>query len=127
MAKNEAVRIQVKVLVGNNLDLQTQASLAVGKMETLQSVQLALKYLGIWWGAALLCVLIPVFHFVLVPAGLLIGIWAATKQFRYQDYISEGKISCPKCSAEMTLKDMPFNWPIRQTCPQCQADLIVES
>jgi hypothetical protein len=119
--------MQVKILVRNDMDKQLEAKAEVELMNISSRVLQAGKVLGIWWGGAVVCVLIPVLHFVLVPMGLLLGLVMSYRQFRFEQFFRGGDLLCPNCKTQLLLKARAFSWPLRATCPHCHAELLVRS
>lgn len=58
--------------------------------------------LGALWGAALLCVFIPLLHFVLVPTLLLLGPVLAFARVREAVSLRAVRGACPRCQVERT-------------------------
>lgn len=54
--------------------------------------------LAVLWGAALICVFIPLLHFVLVPTLLLAGIAVAALRLTERVSMLEVRGACPRCS-----------------------------
>jgi hypothetical protein len=86
---------------------------------------LAFKKIGMFWGAGLLCVFIPVFHFVLVPLFLLIGIIAFFKTLKFKYQIAEGFYNCPACTEKNILKNMWFQDELRSHCEKCRIQIVI--
>jgi hypothetical protein len=116
---------QVTVLVRNDLDKQSSAELMIESLSAGGRFKRALKPLAICWGAAILCVLIPVLHFFLVPSGILLGLFLFYRQMTFHELLVGGLITCPQCSQGYQVATAAFNWPKRENCPQCEAELIV--
>jgi hypothetical protein len=115
--------VSVKIVVRNDMDKYSLANLQVTSMSEWNRLLLAAKNLGICWGGALLCVLIPVLHFVLVPLGILLGIIVFIYKAKLRQFVSASEISCPACQSKIHLRAKPFNWPLRETCSQCHSQL----
>jgi hypothetical protein len=86
----------------------------------------ALKVLGAFWGAAVVSILIPVLHFVLVPGFFIIGPIMANVKRNQQIEIENARFPCPECKKELEFKKISGNWPIRQTCPNCSSQLYFQ-
>jgi len=84
----------------------------------------ALSGLGKWWGVALLSVLIPVAHFILVPSFLLYGVWQLAQRLGTTALATDARGSCPDCHAEQVLELAP-RWHVPQpvTCRVCHRGL----
>jgi hypothetical protein len=78
------------------------------------------------WLLAALSILVPVAHFVLVPAFFLAGPVVAWLRYKEHDVVAGGVITCPECEAEMLLKRCSEAWPLRATCESCNARLTLD-
>ena len=114
------------VVVRNDLDKQSRSQILVTSQTLFGRFKRASKVLAISWGIAILCILIPVLHFVLVPGGLLVGLFLFYRQISFHEMANGGTISCPKCNHEHQVVKEPFNWPKRENCPYCDAELILK-
>lgn len=85
-----------------------------------------LKTLGAFWAGAVVSVLIPVFHFVLVPGLFLVGVIMANVKRKQQIEIADIKFNCPECQQPVEIKKLSGDWPMRQNCPHCSAQLYFE-
>lgn len=86
------------------------------KQETMGKV---IKTLCLYWGASLLSILIPVFHFVSVPLLFGLGIFFAVRARKYQAEIITGSINCPSCEKPVTLNKAAVIWPATEICQNC--------
>jgi len=86
----------------------------------------AMKMLGVLWGLGVVSVLVPVAHFLLVPAFLLAGPIAAFMRWRQESSILGGQGACPACSADMTLEASADEWPLFRICETCRASVRIE-
>ena len=78
------------------------------------------------WGLALVSVIIPLAHFVLVPAFLLagpVGAWIISTQV---SAVLGGESVCPDCGAFLRLSATSDSWPLTDLCAQCQRRVKVE-
>ena len=120
------LKTPVNVMVRNDLDRQTKALLAIIPLKFKERLKFGAKSLAMSLGIALLCVFIPVFHFVLVPSAILVGLALFYRQFTFHELLLGGKVSCPQCQSEFELKKAGFNWPRLETCPHCRAELTLK-
>ncbi len=81
----------------------------------------ALKMLAICWGLALVAVLMPVLHFVLVPGFLIVGPIAGWLAWRRTESLMGGMVVCPKCSQSYDVGDGGVQWPLQAQCTACRA------
>jgi hypothetical protein len=86
----------------------------------------AVTRLGILWGLAVLSVLLPVVHFVLVPALLITGPISALARYRQRSGVLGGEGTCPACSAPLEIAAGADEWPIDEVCKSCGAQVRVE-
>jgi len=87
-------------------------------------VRRALAGLGKWWGIAVLSVLIPVAHFVLVPSFLAYGAWQFFQRLGTVELVIDARGTCPDCGAGQALGLAPrWRAPQPVTCRQCHRGL----
>ncbi|MFI5345739.1 MAG: hypothetical protein ACHQ51_05125 [Elusimicrobiota bacterium] len=92
-------------------------------LRTSERLRNMLPKLGIFWGIALFCVLLPLIHFVLVPLFLCLGIYFSAKTAAVRGLIVSGSVPCPGCKKPNVLKPRPAQWPIAEVCTNCRRDL----
>lgn len=85
----------------------------------------SLTYLTACWCVAIVCILIPVLHFILVPAFFLLGIYLAVRTTKLKDEIISGAISCPHCSQTVNLPRSAASWPHSEICQNCSSVLRI--
>ena len=85
----------------------------------------ALKALGLSWGIALLCILIPILHFVLVPLGLIAGPIIAYAIYFKESIILGGEAPCPQCGKPLKIVRSEVKWPLSDLCGVCQAEVKI--
>jgi len=85
----------------------------------------ALKALGLCWLVALLCVLIPIAHFVLVPGFFIAGPVMAWLRYRHTSLVLGGIGMCPTCDVEVRVKPASEEWPLQVACDECREFLEV--
>ena len=89
-----------------------------------ERVRRALAGLGKWWGIAVVSVLIPVAHFVLVPSFLAYGAWQFFQRLGTAELAVDARGTCPDCGAEQALELAPrWRAPQPVTCRQCHRGL----
>jgi hypothetical protein len=102
----------------------TRGTLTIWAFDREQRIWRAMQGLGKWWGVALLSVLIPVAHFVLVPSFLLYGAWQFFQRLGAAELATEARGTCPDCGTEQTLELAPrWRAPQPVTCKQCHRGL----
>jgi len=118
-----STRVESFVLSGYN-GQPTRGTVTIHHFDHEQRVWRAFAGLGKWWGVALLCVFIPVAHFVLVPAFLAYGLWQFFQRLGTTELATDARGTCPDCGTEQTL-DLAPRWRAPQpvTCRQCHRGL----
>jgi hypothetical protein len=116
----------LQVSVRNNLDKSKDLDLPVEQLSFLERAKLAAKILALCWGAAFLCIFIPVLHFVLVPLAILIGIFMAYRQLNFHFQMKSAEILCPNCEAKFESDKNSFNWPKIENCRKCESSLLID-
>jgi len=98
----------------------TSAHMRVRSYSDKEQNMRALKALLKFWGIALVCVLIPVAHFLLVPLFFIMGVVKAAKlRHQAQDGL-DAQGQCPACEENITLPlDGHAELPQWLDCPQC--------
>lgn len=86
----------------------------------------ALKRLATFWGIALPCVLIPMLHFVLVPAFVLTDIIAAIRGWFVSTWIEGGQATCPHCGSVLDFPRKPYQAMFREKCSVCLHGLSIQ-
>ncbi len=109
----------------SDLDKRSESVLVISEFIKSYRVIRALKALAICWAIALLCILIPILHFVLVPAFFFVGLFMFFMQMGIHYQLVSGQIQCPNCDKTMPLKPEAFDWPKREICSHCRADLTI--
>jgi hypothetical protein len=116
-------RIQPVLLSGYH-GAPTPGTVTIHEFDREQRLRRALAALGKWWGVALLSVLVPVAHFVLVPSFLAYGGWQFFQRLGTAELAADARGTCPDCGAEQTLELAPrWRAPQPVTCKQCHRGL----
>jgi hypothetical protein len=86
----------------------------------------AFKALAFTWGLAIISILIPILHFILVPtlilAGPIVFSWIAGQE----QVILGGKGVCPECGKEFEIARSAVKWPMSDLCNHCKTELKIE-
>jgi hypothetical protein len=117
--------MKVEVSSRSALDKYTQAEISVSLISHGPRMMRGIKALAIAWILAIFFILVPVLHFVLVPAAFITGIVLFLHYFGLRHYLEVGAVICPSCDTEFKLKPNAFNLPIRELCPHCRADVLI--
>ncbi len=75
--------------------------------------------LGACWSLAIVSVLVPVAHFVLVPAFVLAGPIVGWLRYRPRSLVLAVAGSCPACAARLDVKPQSEEWPLATYCDAC--------
>lgn len=76
--------------------------------------------------AAVLCIFIPVAHFILVPSGLILTPILALRQFRMTNEIVSESCRCAACGGELTRLSSRELYPLYETCLSCKRENRIE-
>jgi hypothetical protein len=79
------------------------------------------------WALAVVSVLIPGAHFVLVPGFLLAGPIAGYLRTRQTRGILGGEGVCPACGARIYIGAHPDSWPLSDHCDACRRPVLIEA
>lgn len=119
---------QLPVLIKGKGDETSEGTLHVSIYSARERATRAALVLALWWALALLSVLIPLAHFILVPLFLITGPVMAYKRYREVDVSERVEGHCPVCRNAITLKLGPAEKPVLwKYCPVCQEPLSCES
>jgi hypothetical protein len=74
---------------------------------------------------ALIALPIPLVHFVLVPAGLLLGLSIAAVRLRHREIFASAEGACPVCGTRqrLGLAGKVYRLPRRVFCGHCRKEL----
>jgi hypothetical protein len=117
-------KIEIEVVVLSDADKRNLTEIEFVRYPFKDRLRDGLKKGGMFWGAAVLSVFVPVAHFVLVPLFLLLGVLSLYKQLQFPQVIKSGEFKCPNCSEKIPLESLSFHWPIRKDCPKCTVMLL---
>ena len=103
----------------------TQGKVTIKIWTEKERLTRALKFGGMTWAAAVICVVLPLVHFVLVPSLLIAGPFVAIWNFRRKSIVEGGSGTCPFCGKAVTIGRGNDVWPIDELCTQCQNNFSV--
>ncbi len=100
----------------------TEAAVTVREYDPGERTRRALKVGGVFLGIAILCVLIPIAHFVLVPGFLILAIVMAARRLGQRRQIVRVHGRCPRCATDQDfmIEKAPLEGDIELTCNQCR-------
>jgi hypothetical protein len=76
---------------------------------------------------SILCIAIPILHFLLVPIGLLITVLVVISSFAVNKMILSGEGQCPSCLRPVTIYKRSFGFPFEDVCENCHRRLVISS
>ena len=118
------VTVAARLAVIDSVRAPREVELRVEALPRRERLLTALKRIGIAWGFAVVAVLIPLVHFVLVPALLLAGPISAALSARRSVRLVVGQVvPCTKCAVPLVVEGERLGWPARLDCPACGAAL----
>ncbi len=85
----------------------------------------AMKAALLTMGLAIVCVFIPIAHFILVPGFLFLTVLVFIGGMNVQSAIIGGGGSCPKCQAAFEVAKSADRWPLKDVCSHCQVSLKI--
>ncbi len=88
-----------------------------------ESLFKALKTIGICWAVGLVCVLVPVLHFVLTPAAILAGPIAAILVYNRTQKLPKklsGSVCCVHCNTLTPFLFENAKPPLYEMCKSCR-------
>jgi hypothetical protein len=103
----------------------TEAQVIVEQLSLKARLKRAGAVLGAGVVAALIAVPIPLVHFVLVPAALLLGFGIGAARLRHKEIFSTAEGDCPFCGTHqrLGLAGKVFRVPRRVFCSNCRRQL----
>jgi len=103
----------------------TEAVLEVDELDAGRRVGRALKGFAGWLGAVVVCVFIPIAHFVLVPGCLIGALVVLARRLRTRLLVVRAHGICPDCGAEQDLDVLgPWRGEARSlACRSCHRGL----
>ncbi|MGE4234192.1 MAG: hypothetical protein AB7F43_12760 [Bacteriovoracia bacterium] len=86
----------------------------------------ALKYGGMCWAIGICCIVLPIVHFILVPAFLIAGPIVALVVYKREKVVLGGEATCPSCQKKTPISKGVFRFPTTDTCDHCRCNLMVD-
>jgi hypothetical protein len=119
----ETSTIPVKAFSGEHVET---GEVVVTSWDKASRLKRALKILCLLWIGAVVSIVIPGLHFILVPGLFLAGPIAAYFLYRQESAVSGGTIQCPSCKNTIPVVRSPNSWPINVVCPRCNGFVRLE-
>lgn len=116
--------MQVKI----NIDGQwiTNSKMSVQLLRTGERLKRSLKVFALLFLAATFSILIPVLHFILVPAFLISSVILSTLKYKEIGTIDLSEFHCPLCNKALNEKIVSFkksDISIRLYCYECRKNI----
>jgi len=103
---------------------KSAARVTVARHAPPERTRRALKALAKLWGIALLTILVPMAHFVLVPGFFIAGIVVGLKRLREPATVTGVQGICPRCGEERVFEaGGQLKASSRVSCPVCHNQL----
>lgn len=118
----EKIKIQANV----SDERRTSGEVEVEYFSPRQRTQVAVKKLFLFWGIALVSVLIPIFHFVTVPLFFGLGLFFAYRSYQSQGQVLTGETTCPHCQNKVIIQKAELQWPLSEICQNCARVVRIE-
>jgi hypothetical protein len=115
--------VRVRGGLGGTITLGKVTVVTWSRQERLRR---AAKALGISLGVGLFCVILPLVHFVLVPAALIAGFVLFSHLWKQRTLILGGSAECPECKASFRISRGRDHFPMSEVCDSCRANLTIE-
>ena len=103
----------------------TPATLLVARFDRPARVRRAVTALAGCWGAMVVCVFIPIAHFVLVPSLFVAGIWQFFRRMKAAEQVRGAHGRCPDCDTEQDFELGSRRFPQSVTCGSCHRGLTL--
>src|SRR3990167_5158528 len=76
---------------------------------------------------AVISILIPVLHFILVPLFGLLAPFIAVKTYQEEVIIDECTLTCPECQKPAAFSKNSGQWPLHNSCSHCRNRIYFEA
>ncbi|MBT4761303.1 MAG: hypothetical protein HOO06_06365 [Bdellovibrionaceae bacterium] len=97
----------------------SQGEIFIQQWNKSERLAQAVKWGSIYWALAVICVFIPILHFVLVPAFVLAGPIAFYINLKREKLVLGGFGTCPKCGENLPIEKSKVEWPLADLCTHC--------
>src|SRR6267142_5483055 len=122
--------MEVRSLQGSLRGFGAKPAVAYIELNTLtlsDRLQRSAIIFGLGLVLALIAIPIPLVHFILVPAALLVGAVLAIVRLGQAEVFRSAKGRCPFCGQEQSFSVMGrFRLPKKLYCSSCQRQLLLE-
>lgn len=125
MSTQTTSRSQTVVFTSPRTPEPTRGEVTIEAWDQKTRMRRSLRGWGITWGMAIVAVLIPGLHFVLVPSLLIAGPIVAWWLYQQKNMILGGSGTCPACKQPFEVMRTPLRWPINDVCAKCHDAVII--
>lgn len=117
-------KITLKVIGPNNV--HGEGAAIVANFSRGERFIRSLKILGACWGLAMIAIIIPALHFLLVPLFFFGGIFGAAFTYVRTRELKMGSATCPFCKIDIPIGQSKLSWPLPIQCGKCKQELYVQ-
>lgn len=110
---------KIQAIANSNFDKIEYGTAEIRSFSPREILQKSIKQLAMFWGLAIVSVLLPVVHFVLVPLFFFMGAYLAIRARKVKQEILSGSVNCPQCKQPVTIKKSPFLDEHTEICQNC--------
>lgn len=121
-----AIIEEIPVQVETPAEKKTSGKILLKVFSKSERTKRSVLTLAGFWLLAIFSVLIPVAHFVLVPAFLLLAPFLAYLKWQQDAGIIGGECFCPECKEKLALGSMKLKWPLTTSCLSCKATIYIQ-
>ena len=117
---------EIRVRVTGYAPQATEALVRIESVDSRRRLRSAWSSFGLFLALAIVSVLIPVAHFLLVPGFLIAAFATLAMKLGAKTRILSARGTCPDCAAEQDF-DIPGTWRLPQdiTCRGCRRRLTL--
>jgi hypothetical protein len=120
-----AIGLGIPVVIRSYDGRISAGAMDVREMSLGLRVGRALKALGICWMFAVIAVLVPILHWLLVPSLVLLGPIVAARAFSHERQVCGGGGPCPVCGSPIVFHHSAHPGSFNQPCRVCRLSLHV--
>lgn len=110
---------KIQAIANSNFDKIEYGLAEIRNFSPCEILQKSIKQLVMFWGLAIVSVLLPVVHFILVPLFFVMGAYLAVRARKFKQEIISGSVNCPQCKQPVTIKKSPFLEEHTEICQNC--------
>lgn len=126
MADTESITRTVPVIVRGGMETpNSTGTVQIITWSKQERTRRGLKMLGWCWGVGLFCIILPLIHFVAVPALFFAGIFMFFRQANEETLVLGGTGNCPECKKTFKISRGKDQFPMAEVCDDCRANLSI--